>query len=559
MNRLRVFLLTILLVAVLPAHGRDAPPPGKAAIASAHPLATAAGHEILEQGGNAFDAAVAVAAALGVVEPFSGGIGGGGFWLLHRAEDGRDVMLDVREVAPAAATRDMYLDAQGNPVPRASLDGPLAAGIPGLPAGLDHLARNYGRLPLSDSMKPAIRLAREGFPVYERMRVGLEYKKKIISRWPAASALYLPGGDIPEVGYTVVQPDLARTLERIAASGRDGFYRGDLASRLVEGVQAEGGIWTRQDLENYTVVERDPIRFEYGGATVVSAAPPSAGGVALANMLNILTGYQLSDHDRVTRVHLTVEAMRRAYRDRAEYLGDPDFVSVPVEQLTHPMYAAGQRASIMPDKATPSAMLPGYAGEEGEHTTHFSILDADGNRVAGTQSINSWFGSGFMVPGTGVLLNNEMDDFAIKPGVENLYQLVGAQANSIAPGKRMLSSMSPTFAQSERGLIILGTPGGSRIISMVLLGLLEWMDGADAPAIVALPRYHHQYLPDSLFYEEQAFSAEEIARLEAMGHKPRKTSRRYGNMQVVTWEFDTGEVKAASDPRNEGGARVRVY
>ncbi|MGD8746000.1 MAG: gamma-glutamyltransferase [Gammaproteobacteria bacterium] len=560
MNRLRIFLLTILAVVVLPAHGRERPPPGTAAIASAHPLATAAGHEILEKGGNAFDAAVAVSAALGVVEPYSGGLGGGGFWLLHRAEDGKEVMLDLREVAPGAATRDMYLDDRGNPIRRASLDGPLAAGIPGMAAGLEHLAENYGRLPLAQSLQPAIRLAREGFPTFRRLREALSSKQKILSRWPAGTAVFLPGDRIPELGELIVQEDLAKTLERIAAEGRDGFYKGPLARAMVEAVRADGGIWTEEDLAGYQVVEREPIVFEYRGARIVAASLPSSGGVALANMLQILSGYPLDAFDRATRVHVTAEAMRRAFRDRAEYLGDPDFVPVPVTRLTHPYYAAGQRASIRLDRATPSSALPGYIpADEGENTTHFSILDADGNRVAGTQSINAWFGSCYMIPGTGMLLNNEMDDFAIKPGVENQFQLVGAQANSIAPGKRMLSSMTPTFAESDRGLVIIGTPGGSRIISMVLLGLLDWVDGADAETIVSRPRYHHQYLPDEVFYEEGAFSAEEVRQLEAMGHTMRKSNRLYGNMQVVTWDYQSDKVDAASDPRWEGGAQVWVY
>ena len=557
-SKLKSILVLVLLFPAFLAHSADRP--GIAAIASAHPTATAAGHEILEQGGNAFDAAIAVGATLGVVEAFSGGMGGGGFWLLHRAEDGMQVMVDHREVAPGEATRDMYLDDDGKPIPRASRDGPLAAGIPGLPAGLAHVAEKYGRLPLAQSLQPAIRAARHGTRVYHRMRLGLEYKQKVLGRWPAARDVFLPDGEVPDIGHVIYQPDLADTMEVLAEQGRDGFYKGDVARRLVADVRAQGGIWTEQDLADYRVVERDPVVFDYRGATIVAASPPSAGGIALANIFNILSGYPLEELDRIARVHLTVEAMRRAYRDRAEYLGDPDFVDIPVERLTHPLYAAGQRASIRPDRATPSDMLPGYVPTEGGgDTSHFSIIDADGNRVAGTQSINSWFGSGFMVPGTGVLLNNEMDDFAVKPGVENLYQLVGAAANSVAPGKRMLSSMTPTFVESDRGVLILGTPGGSRIISMVLLGILEWLDGADVDRIAALPRYHHQYLPDKIFFEEKAFDATERRALEEKGHQLQQSSRLYGNMQAVSWEFGSNEVRAASDPRNEGGATVRVY
>ncbi len=551
-------LLLVLVVTALPA---TAAVPGKSAIASAHPLATAAGHEILEQGGNAFDAAVAVSAALAVVEPFSSGLGGGGLWLLYRAEDKHAVMVDGREAAPGAATADMYLDEQGQPIPRASLDGPLAAGIPGLPAALFHMAQEYGQLPLAQSLAPAIRLAKSGFPLYARMHLGLTYKQKLIQRWEAGAGVFLNNGEVPEPGYLIRQPELAKTLGRLASAGRDGFYTGELAQRMVSEVSEAGGIWSVEDLRDYRVIERAPIEFTYRGVRIVSAPPPSSGGVALADMFNILSGFGLQGLDDVTRIHLNVEAMRRAYRDRAEYLGDADFVAVPIGMLTHPFYADGQRSSIRLDRATPSSTLPGYQGEEpkGTHTTHYSILDADGNRVAATQTINGWFGSGYMIPGTGVLLNNEMDDFAIKPGVQNLYELVGASANAIAPGKRPLSSMSPTIAESDRGVIILGTPGGSRIITMVMLGLLSWIDGADATAVVSLPRYHHQYVPDRIYFEPAAFDEATRKELESMGHELRESSRLYGNMNVVTWDYADDEVRAASDPRNEGGASVRVY
>ncbi|PLX56945.1 MAG: gamma-glutamyltransferase [Chromatiales bacterium] len=534
------------------------PRPARAAIATAHPLATAAGMEVLEQGGNAFDAAVAVSAALAVVEPNGSGLGGGAFWLMHRAADGLDVMVDGREAAPGAATRDMYLDAAGNPIPRASMDGPLAAGIPGQPAGLAHITEKYGNLSLAENLAPAIRIARDGFPLYARLRAGLRFKLELLKRWPAGPEVFLPGGELPELGFVIRQPDLARTLEAMAANGAAGFYDGDVAARLVAAARAEGGIWTREDLRSYRVVEREPVVGEYRGMRVISASPPSSGGVALINALGMLAGYQLETLDPVTAQHLIVEAMRRAFRDRAEYLGDPDFVDVPVEQLTHPFYAAGQRASIRFDRATPSADLPGIlpAGTKGTETTHFSVMDAEGNRVAASLSLNFWFGSGFMAPGTGVFLNNEMDDFSIKAGVPNGYQLVGADANKIVPGKRMLSSMTPTFLESDRGIAILGTPGGSRIISMVLLASLAWHQGASAEEMVSLPRYHHQYLPDVVSFEPDAIAAERQAALAELGHEVKALTRRYGNLQVVTWDFASGEVEAASDPRGEGEGRV---
>ncbi len=556
MTPLRKLALWIVLgTIVLPAGAADAP--GKAAIASAHPLATEAGLEVLAAGGNAFDAAVAVSAALSVVEGYSSGIGGGGFWLLHRAADGFEVMVDGREVAPLAATRDMYLDENGAAIARLSKDGVLAAGIPGVPAGLEHMSRNYGELPLAQSLAPAIRLARNGFPLDARMQRGLKFKRDLLARFSGSADTFLLDGEVPPLGHVIRQPGLAGTLERIANEGADGFYRGPVADALVRGVRAEGGIWTLEDLAAYTVKERPPVVFEYRGVRVVAASLPSAGGVALANIFNILDGYRFADMDRVTRVHLLTEAMRRAYRDRAQYLGDPDFVSAPVAQLVHPFYAAGQRATIRLDRATPSASLPpAYRQREADDTSHFSVLDGAGNRVAGTQSINGWFGSGYVEPETGVMLNNEMDDFSVKPGEPNLFQLVGAEANEVAPGKRMLSSMTPTFLESDRGVAILGTPGGSRIISMVLLASLAWIDGADAAGMAGLPRFHHQYLPDELVYEPLAFDAEEIAALNAMGHTLKKSSRLYGNMQIVTWDRATGEVQAASDPRGQGESRI---
>jgi gamma-glutamyltranspeptidase/glutathione hydrolase len=558
MKRLTVILLLLAIVA--PAvHAADRP--GQAAIAAAHPLAIEAGLEIFAKGGNAFDAAVAVSTTLSVVEQFSSGLGGGGLWLLHRAEDGFEVMVDGREVAPAAATVDMYLDDEGKPVPGLSRNGPLASGIPGLPAGLVHISKHYGRLSLAECLEPAIRIAREGFPVFDRMRQGLGYKEKAIRRWPAGDTLYFAGGKLPEEGQILKQPDLARTLEQLASRGKDGFYDGLVASMLVQGVRDAGGIWTKEDLSRYEIKERKPLVGHYRGIRIVSSPLPSSGGIGLINMLNILSGYDTDSLSPVTRVHVTVEAMRRVYRDRAEYLGDSDFVDVPVDELIHPYYAAGQRASIRLDRATPSADLPDYQGGagQGQDTSHFSILDADGNRVAGTQSVNSWFGSGFVAPGTGVLLNNEMDDFSIKPGTENVYKLVGGDANAIVPGKRMLSSMTPTFLDSGRGVAILGTPGGSRIITMVLLSTLAWLDGADAEEMVSLPRYHHQFLPDEIKYEGDAFSAGEVQQLRSMGHTLTRMSRRYGNMQAITWDYESGEVEAASDPRYTIGGPVRIY
>jgi gamma-glutamyltranspeptidase / glutathione hydrolase len=530
----------------------------KGAIASAYPLATEAGQEVLAKGGNAFDAAVAVSAALAVVEPTSSGLGGGGFYLLHRQADGFETMLDAREKAPGAATRDMYLDKAGNPIERASVDGPLAAGIPGEPAAFEYLARKFGKLPLKVSLMPAIRLAREGFPLYARVQGAIRFKRDDLLRSPAAAKVFLTAaGEVPELGAIIKQPDLALTLEAIAEQGAQGFYSGRVAQDLVDGVRAGGGIWTLADLASYKVIERKPLVGSYQGARIVSASPPSSGGVAVVDALNILSGYDLHAVDSVTRKHLVIEAMRRAYRDRALYLGDPDFVKIPLPLLINSDYAAGQRSSIRTDKAMPSDMLPGIEAEKvGMHTTHFSVLDASGNRVAGTISINLFFGSGYMAPKTGVLLNDTMDDFSIKPGTPNAFGLVGNAANAIAPNKRSLSSMAPSFVETPKGLMIIGTPGGSYIISMVLLGTLDYMDGMNAADIVKEPRYHHQYLPDVVEYEKGALSQTEIAQLQAEGHKLEEGSRRWGNMQVITWDYATGKVEAASDPRGEGEGLV---
>ena len=556
----KVLVFHVVIVAFLLGACAAATPkaPDTAGIASAHPLATAAGHEILAAGGNAFDAAVAVSAVLGVVEPYASGLGGGAFWLLHVASEQRDVFLDAREVAPAAATADMYLDDDGAPIKGASLNGPLAAGIPGQAAGLVRLSKRYGRLPLSVSLAPAIRLAEEGFPAHRRLLLGLRFTARTAKRWPAFGAIYSPGGRQVELGDIIRQPDLARTLRRFAAGEADEFYRGETAKLLVEGNRAAGGIWTLQDFDSYRIVEREPLTFEYEGTRIVSAPPPSSGGIAIANILNILDGYDFDALDPVTRKHLIVEAMRRAYRDRAAYLGDADFVTVPTARLTDPDYAAGQRVSIRTDRATPSETLAGIStpGIKGADTTHFSVIDTDGNRVGGTMTINTWFGAVFMAPGTGIVLNNEMDDFVIKPMVANNYGLVGSSANAIEPGKRPLSSMSPTFLESDRGVAVLGTPGGSRIISMVLLAAMEWMDGGTAEQMVSLKRYHHQFFPDVISFEAGALTSAEQDALEARGHRVSEVKRPFGNMNVVTWDFDSGAVDAATDPRAPVEGRV---
>ncbi len=557
------------LLCALPAHAADtapaAHPPG-AAVASAHTLASEAGIDMLRQGGNAFDAAVAVSAVLSVVEPISSGLGGGGFFLLHDAKTGKDIFIDARETAPASATPEVYLDEKGEFNRDRATNGPWSAGIPGLPAGLVHVASNYGRLPLKTSLAPAIRIAREGFPVYERLIKGYANRRDVMERYKGTRAVFLADGDTVEAGELLLQPDLARTLELLAEKGFDGFYRGPLAKKLLAGVKAEGGRWTADELAGYRVREREPLRFEYDGWNVVTSPPPSSGGVALAQMLQMLEPWDLAKLSQTERVHLTVEAMRRAFRDRTFYLGDPDFVQVPVRTLTSADYAAGQRSTINPRKATPSDMLSGVQTPmEDDETTHFSIIDAEGNLVAGTQTVNLLFGSGLIPPGTGVLLNNEMDDFALKPGTPNAFGVMGYDANAPKPGKRMLSSMTPTFMTSPDRVAVLGTPGGSRIITMVLLGALGYADGLDAQAVAALPRYHHQWMPDGIGTERDALPDNVIAALRAMGHTVvtpkdatdgRRSSDAWGNLQTVEWDKRANVLRGGSDPRNPVGRAI---
>lgn len=526
--------------------------PPAAAVASAHPLATRAGLAIMAAGGNAFDAAVAVTAAIAVVEPTGSGLGGGGFWLLHREADGFETMVDGREVAPMAASSTMYLDKDGKAVDLASRDGALAAGIPGEPAALVHLATKYGRLPLARSLAPAIAYARDGFALDAKLAKAIAEHQTRLS--PAARAVLLPGGRLPKVGDRIRQPDLARVLQRLADEGAKGFYAGDTAKRLLAGVQASGGIWTDEDLRRYTVVERAPLVTWFRDYKIVTAPPPSAGGIALVEVLQQLEALGWTDTHDATAKHLVIETLRRAYRDRAAWLGDPDFVSIPLTRLASRSYALALAKTIDREHATPSASLPqtGPQAVEGGQTSHFSVIDADGNRVAATMSINLSFGSAYMAPGTGILLNDEMDDFAASATASNAYGLIGSVPNLVAPRKRPLSTMTPTFVDGPNGVLAIGTPGGSRIATMVLLGILNFVDGQDAAQIVAAPRYHHQYLPDVVQFEPGALSAEEQAKLSAIGQHLQPLESTYGNLQAVIWDRRANRVDAAADPRAVG-------
>lgn len=565
-TKLQAAVIAVLLsVFMLPVFGDSLdevenaiPAPRYAAVASAHPLATSAGEEILRAGGNAFDAAVAVSAALGVVEPAGSGFGGGGFFLIHRQADGKQVMLDAREKAPAAAAADMYLDEAGEFVRTRALNGPLAGGIPGLAAGLVRLNEEYGRLSLAEALAPAIRVAREGFEVTPRYQRLMGFRASAMAVYPKTAEIFMPGGiENLAVGTKIVQTDLAATIDALAKNGFAGFYGGEVAERLVAGVQSAGGIWTRADLRDYNVVERQVISFTYRNLRIISAPPPSSGGIVLAETLNVLENYDIKSMDSATRRHVVIEAMRRGYRDRAEYLGDPDFVEIPTEKLISKNYAKKLAANLSIENATPSDSLPAINNpQEGRHTTHFSVVDADGNRVAGTLSVNYPFGAVYAPPGTGVLVNNEMDDFSSRPLTPNAYGLIGDVANAIAPGKRPLSSMTPTFIESPDRIGVLGTPGGSRIISMVLLGILSFDDGHDPEQWVSVKRYHHQYQPDEVQFEKGGLSESEQRDLERRGHRLKEISRNYGNMHAISIDRANGKLKAASDPRGEGRASV---
>ncbi|MCP3851224.1 MAG: gamma-glutamyltransferase [Gammaproteobacteria bacterium] len=558
------FLTLISIVFVVASFSVQAEVPQKAAIASAHPMATEAGKDILLQGGNAFDAAVAITAALAVVEPYSSGLGGGGFWLIRDQKGKKQIMIDGRETAPSKAHRDMYLDESGQYIPDLSMNGPLAAGIPGTVAAMVHLSEQYGVLPLSQVLQPAIKLALEGFPVTEHYQKMVQFRLPVLQKYPSSAKIFLHNNAVPKLGHLIIQNDLAKTLKLIATSGNTDFYAGATARQMIKSMKAVQGNWQLNDLKNYSIKEREPIQFSYRDMTVTSVAPPSSGGVALATILQILQNFDLTAMDSVQQTHLIVEAMRRAYRDRAEFLGDSDFTEVPVERLTHKWYADGLRGSIRLDKAASSHSLPSIQAtnavtsgqqQEGQDTTHFSVLDTQGNLVSATMSINYPFGSGFTAEGTGVLLNDEMDDFSALPGAPNAYGLVGAEANAIEPGKRPLSSMSPTFVETSKGVALLGTPGGSRIITMVLLGILELEKGGTPSDWVSRPRFHHQYLPDKIFYEANALSSEEVSQLKTMGHELKQLDSSYGNMQAISWDYSSG-VQAASDPWVEGQAIV---
>ncbi len=542
-----------------PAGWRFAAPPAPvtgryAMVVSDHPLASAVGADVMRHGGNAIDAAVAVAFALEVVHPQAGNIGGGGFLVFHAA-DGQAYTLDFRETAPAAATRNMYLDAAGNMTDK-SLTGALAAGVPGSVAGLYEMHRRFGRLPWRDLVEPAVALAREGVVVDSPRAAAFHdsTSRRRLGLFPSSVAAYFPDGHPPDRGDTLRQPDLARTLQLIADSGADVFYRGSIAAAIVAEMQRDGGIVTAADLAGYEAKWRDPLETTYRGWRVIGMPPPSSGGVTVAEILDILeaTG-PLPPFGTAALLQLEVEAMRRAFTDRNRWLGDPDFVPMPVARLTSKRYAAQMARGINRDRATPSAEMPAVV--EGRHTTHFSIVDPEGNAVAVTTTLNDDFGSAVTVSGAGFLLNDEMDDFASKPGTPNLYGLVQGEANAIQPGKRMLSAMAPTIVLDPAGHLVLvtGSPGGPRIITAVEQVISNIVDQRMTLAqAVAAPRIHHQALPDSITWEEGGVTADQRRVLQAMGYAFHARHLKIGDVNSVL--VTPQELQGLADPRRGGGA-----
>ncbi|TCK70867.1 gamma-glutamyltransferase [Acidipila rosea] len=535
-----------------------------AMVVSIHHRATDVGVQILKNGGNAVDAAVAVGFALAVVYSDAGNLGGGGFMLIH-LKDGRSTFLDYRERAPLAATPDMYLDAKGNVVPNESIVGYKAIGVPGSVAGLVYAEKKYGKLTLAEVMAPAIKLASDGYVLTDEEAAMLHYPS--LAEFPASRRIFQRDGNFYKAGETFKQPELAQTLKEIARDP-DSFYHGAIAKKLAADMQKGGGLITEKDLAAYTVKEREPLQASYQGYDIISAPPPSSGGVALIEALNILDGYNLARlGDRTpAEMHLILEAFRRAYMDRTDYLGDPDYVKIPIQQMIDPRYAAAFRASIKEDAATPSAELKRPEGylppppkiaaikQEATDTTHYSVMDADGDAVSVTTTLNNYFGSGVTAEGLGFLMNDEMDDFTSKQGVPNMFGLIQGPANAIAPGKRPLSSMTPTIVLKDGKVsMVLGSPGGSRIITTVANIFLSVADGGlNIQSAVDAPRFHHQYLPD-IVYLEPGFPDASIEGLRSMGYSVDVGKQVWSDGECIAVNPVTGMLEGGQDHRRHFG------
>lgn len=570
-------VLALLLAVVCASSAAQAPDTAvgsKGMVVAVEPFAAEAGVEILKKGGNAVDAAVAVAFALAVTHPGAGNIGGGGFMLI-RLHNGTSVMIDYREMAPAAATWNMYLDTEEKLIPDASTLGWKAAGVPGTVAGMELALTKYGTMTFKEVMEPAIRLAGKGFPLSESLAQEFQSGASRLSQFPESRHIFLRNGRFYQPGELFRQKNLAKTLKKIAKHGAREFYRGSIAKRLAREMKRHGGLITREDLRNYRAVERTPLTGHFRDYEIISASPPSSGGIALIEMLNLLDPLLPHGGDPLApaTMHRVAESMRRAFADRARFLADPDFACIPIEALTNTGYSDEFRQSFNAERATPSDELslpdPGGYGKpacgpnsmiatrESDETTHFSIMDAAGNAVSNTYTINGWFGSKVTVPGLGFLLNNEMDDFTVQPGATNaLFELVQSDANKIGPGKRPLSSMTPTIvARNGKTILVLGSPGGPRIINAVFHTILNRLVfGDDLALAVARPRYHHQWIPDVLFVEEGKFSREQIEALRALGHQIRERGT-VGQVNAIERDPATGRLYGVSDIRRKGVAR----
>ena len=524
-------------------------------VASEQGLATQVGLDILKQGGNAIDAAVAVGFALAVVLPNAGNIGGGGFMVLHDDKTGKDVAIDFREIAPAKASRDMYLDNQGNVIDGKSLFTHDASGVPGTVAGMEYALKKWGTMPLSQVLEPAIKLADKGFIVSDVLAQTLKEEKSTLGKWSASKAIFFKNGEPLKSGDLLVQKDLAKSLRLIAKQGAKAFYQGEIATKIAKEMQSHGGTMTLEDLKAYKVVERQPIIGDYRGYKVVTMPPPSSGGVHLIEILNMLEHYPIKEDgvNSAKNIHHMAESMKLAYADRSEYLGDPDFVKIPVTGLTSKAYANELAKTIDDNKARLSSNIkPGKPQPyESDQTTHFSVMDKAGNAVAVTYTLNLNFGSGIVVEGTGILLNNEMDDFSVKPGVPNAFGLVGGTANAIEAKKRPLSSMTPTIVmKNNKPWLVTGSPGGARIITTVLQSVVNTIDHEMNPAeAIITPRVHHQWLPDELRVEE-GISPDTIKLLQDKGHKV-VTKAPMGRIQII--QADDSGFYGYSDPRNPDG------
>jgi gamma-glutamyltranspeptidase/glutathione hydrolase len=524
-------------------------------VASSEPLASEVGVEILRAGGNAVDAAVAVGFALAVTYPQAGNLGGGGFMLIRMA-DGQAVVVDYREEAPSSASRNMYLDASGELKPQASTVGARAAGVPGTVAGLALAEQKYGKLGLARVLAPAIRLASRGFPVSYTLSESFRGGQPVLEKFDASRRIFLRDGKLYAPGEILRQPALARTLKEIAHHGQERFYRGRIAGEIARTMQKYDGLITQADLANYQAKLRPPLVGHFRGYEVMTIPPPSSGGVLLIEMLNILEPLDLGAPDSYQSIHLMAETMRRAYADRAAFLGDADFVVVPVKGLTSPEYAAALRKDILASQSVSRRVEAGkpQAFEAGQ-TTHYSVLDAEGNAVSNTYTLNGWFGCGVTVEGAGFLLNNEMDDFAARPGAPNMFGLVQGEANAIAPGKRPLSSMTPTIViQDGKVCLVLGSPGGGTIINTVLQVLLNVLAfKMDIRQAVSAPRFHHQWMPDRLLLERVGFSADTLAKLREAGYQL-DFRDSLGDCEAIEVDSKSGWRFGASDPRGDGKA-----